>query len=111
MSASLCLQAHASVKICTLGHHCRGGRGDWEGLLPQFHFPLEVQSTQLQVYRHMDLLGVVLCCVRSPVLVNGYNLEGRDKGDNSLHHDADFTPTVTSVSIHLSMDTSVVSMS
>ena len=43
----------------------------------------------------MDLLYILLCCVGSPLLVNGCpigcNLEGRDKGNNSLCHDADIT--------------------
>ena len=50
-------------------------------------------STHLQLYRHLDLLCILLCCAGNPMLVNGYpigcNLERRDKGNNSLCHHTD----------------------
>ena len=53
----------------------------------------------------MDLSGVLLCCVENPLLVNespfSYNLEGRDKVNNSLHHDAD-------VSLDCSFETKIL---
>ena len=56
-----------------------------------------------QLYSCMDLSGVLLCCVGNPLVVSGRpsgcHLEGRDKGNNSLCHDADVTavPTLSSV--------------
>lgn len=43
----------------------------------------------------VDLPDILLCCVGNLLLVNecpfSCNLEGRDKGNNSLYHDADIT--------------------
>ena len=67
-----------------------GGKG--KRLLPYFHCLPEVQPTYLQMYRHVDLSGVLVCCAGCPLLVSrcptGCNLEGRGKG-NGLRHDAD----------------------
>ena len=71
--------------------------GEQEGreLLPQFHCFPRIQPTHLQMYRSLDLLGILLCCVGNPLLVSGClfgcDLEGRDKRNNSLCHDADIT--------------------
>ena len=48
----------------------------------------------------MDLSGVLLCCVGNLLLVNeclfNFNLERRDKGNDSLCHDADIPPQIGS---------------
>ena len=50
-------------------------------------------SSSPSTFRCIDLSGIQVCYAESPVLVDGYptgfNLEGRDKGKNSLWHDAD----------------------
>lgn len=57
------------------------------------------QSTHFQMYRCMHLLGTLFRCVGNPLLVIGcpigYNLEGRNKENNSLYHDADVTSCLT----------------
>lgn len=70
----------------------------WEllSLLPWFHCLCEAQSAHLQMYMCMDLSGVLVCCSENSLLVYGCptdcNLEGREKGSNSLHHAANITP-------------------
>ena len=57
-----------------------------------------VQPTHLQIYRCVDLLGIFLCHVENTLLVSGYpfgcNLQERDKGNDSLHFDAEVTPSL-----------------
>ena len=64
-------------------------------MLPWFHHLHKVQSTHLQMYRCLDFSGVLVCHAESPLLVyrcpTGFNLERRDKGNNSTYHDADVT--------------------
>ena len=49
-------------------------------------------SLHLQMYDCADLSGILLFCVGNPLLVNecpfSCNLQQRDKGNNSLHHNA-----------------------
>ena len=70
------------------------------GLLTQFyHFP-RIQPIHLQMYGSLDLSGILLCCVGSPLLINecpfSCNLEGRDKRNNLLCHVADVTLLLSS---------------
>ena len=62
---------------------------------PYFDCFLGIQSTHLQMYACVDLSVVLLCCLGNPLLVNEClfccNLKGRDKGNNSLYHNADIT--------------------
>ena len=52
-------------------------------------------SGPLPMYGCVDLSGILLCCLGNPLLVNecpfSCNLEGRDKGSNSLCHNVDIT--------------------
>ena len=52
---------------------------------------LKDQSTHLQIYSCMELLVILLCCVGSPLLVNGCLIgcksQEEDQGNNSLCHD------------------------
>ena len=79
---------HSRTGHCVRIHNmdcCHQGMGT-APLIPQLP---RVQSTHLQRCSCMDLSGILLCCVGSPLLVNrcpfSCKLEGRDKGDNSLH--------------------------
>ena len=84
-------------KWCLFSHRCleQYGNlypGEGRGCSATSTTSPEVQSTHLQLYRCLDLLHVLLCCVGNPLLVTrcqtGCTLEGRDKESNSLHHGA-----------------------
>ena len=57
------------------------------------------QSTQLQMYRYVELFSILLCWAEEHLLSNGCftgcRLKGRDKGTVSSHYDADANPWST----------------
>ena len=87
---------------CLLCKELRPGSllsGSGRGPLTQFHHFLGSQSIHLQICGCLDLSGILMCCIGNPLLVNecpfSYNLEERDKGNNSRCHDADSLYIVT----------------
>lgn len=83
------------------GHHHSSWSLQSQELLPLLlwsHSLQEIQLTHLQMHTYVGLLGVLVRYAENPLLVygcpTGCNLERRDKGSNSLSHDADVTFSV-----------------
>lgn len=86
--SALAVTAHSPAHQCE--DLCPGSllAGEGEGTAPLVPLP-----SGGPVHRCMDLLGILLCCIGNPLLVNGCpigcNLEKRNKRKNSFLHDAD----------------------